>query len=184
VVDPIKSVMAIENVHDAIGQIAQATLRKVVGQHTLDQMLAETDTINLDIRKILDATTTEWGVAVTLVELKDIQLPDSMQRAMAHQAEAEQSQAQTAHACRTGERPNSSAARNRQLENTNYPLSPANITGLFACRQPNHLCGRRRETFGDLKLFGPITISRLSRYAIAEGADRACFGPPGSPSLV
>jgi regulator of protease activity HflC (stomatin/prohibitin superfamily) len=135
VVDAIKSVVAIENVHDAIGQIAQATLRKVVGQHTLDQMLAETDTINLDIRKILDATTTEWGVAVTLVELKDIQLPDSMQRAMTRQAEAERSQAQTAHACRTDERPNSSAARNRQLENTNYPLSPANITGLFARSQ-------------------------------------------------
>jgi regulator of protease activity HflC (stomatin/prohibitin superfamily) len=89
VVDAVKSVVAIENVRDAIGQIAQTTLRKVVGQHTLDQMLAETDTINLDIRKILDATTAEWGVEVTLVELKDIQLPDSMQRAMARQAEAE-----------------------------------------------------------------------------------------------
>jgi SPFH domain / Band 7 family len=89
VVDAVKSVVAIENVRDAIGQIAQTTLRKVVGQHTLDQMLSETDTINLDIRKILDATTTEWGIEVTLVELKDIQLPDSMQRAMARQAEAE-----------------------------------------------------------------------------------------------
>src|SRR5690242_4350043 len=89
VVDAVKSVVAIENVRDAIGQIAQTTLRKVVGQHTLDQILAETDTINLDIRKSLDATTTEWGVAVTLVELKDIQLPGSMQRAMARQAEAE-----------------------------------------------------------------------------------------------
>ena len=89
VVDAVKSVVAIENVRDAIGQIAQTTLRKVVGQHTLDQMLAETDTINLDIRKILDATTTDWGVEVTLVELKDIQLPGSMQRAMARQAEAE-----------------------------------------------------------------------------------------------
>ena len=59
------------------------------GQHSLDQTLAETDKINLDIRKILDATTTDWGVEVTLVELKDIQLPDSMQRAMARQAEAE-----------------------------------------------------------------------------------------------
>jgi regulator of protease activity HflC (stomatin/prohibitin superfamily) len=89
VIDAVKSVVAIENVRDAIGQIAQTTLRKVVGQHTLDQMLAETDTINVDIRKILDATTAEWGVEVTLVELKDIQLPDSMQRAMARQAEAE-----------------------------------------------------------------------------------------------
>ena len=89
VVDPVKSVVAIENVYAAIDQIAQTTLRKVVGQHTLDQTLSETDKINLDIRAILDVTTVEWGVQVTLVELKDIQLPDSMKRAMARQAEAE-----------------------------------------------------------------------------------------------
>jgi regulator of protease activity HflC (stomatin/prohibitin superfamily) len=89
VVDAVKSVVAIENVGEAIDQIAQTTLRKVVGQHSLDQTLSETDKINLDIRKILDGTTVEWGVEVTLVELKDIQLPDSMKRAMARQAEAE-----------------------------------------------------------------------------------------------
>ena len=89
VVDPVKSVIAIENVLAAIDQIAQTTLRKVVGQHTLDETLAETDRINMDIREILDITTLEWGVEVTLVELKDIQLPDSMKRAMAKQAEAE-----------------------------------------------------------------------------------------------
>ena len=89
VVDPVKSVIAIENVLAAIDQIAQTTLRKVVGQHTLDETLAETDRINMDIRRILDITTLEWGVEVTLVELKDIQLPDSMKRAMARQAEAE-----------------------------------------------------------------------------------------------
>ena len=61
----------------------------MVGQHTLDQTLSETDQINLDIRKSLEVTTAEWGVEVTLVELKDIQLPDSMKRAMARQAEAE-----------------------------------------------------------------------------------------------
>jgi regulator of protease activity HflC (stomatin/prohibitin superfamily) len=89
VVDAVKSVVAIENVRAAIDQIAQTTLRKVVGQHTLDQTLSETDQINLDIRKALEVTTAEWGVEVTLVELKDIQLPDSMKRAMARQAEAE-----------------------------------------------------------------------------------------------
>jgi regulator of protease activity HflC (stomatin/prohibitin superfamily) len=78
VVDATKSVVAIENVHAAINQIAQTTLRKVVGQHTLDETLAETNRINTDIREILDVTTVEWGVEVTLVELKDIQLPDSM----------------------------------------------------------------------------------------------------------
>ena len=89
VVDAVKSVVAIENVHAAIDQIAQTTLRKVVGQHTLDETLSETDRINLGIRQILDVTTVEWGVEVTLVELKDIQLPESMKRAMARQAEAE-----------------------------------------------------------------------------------------------
>jgi regulator of protease activity HflC (stomatin/prohibitin superfamily) len=89
VTDAVKSVVAIENVSAAINQIAQTTLRKVVGQHTLDQTLSETDKINLDIRKILDVSTVAWGVEVTLVELKDIQLPDSMKRAMARQAEAE-----------------------------------------------------------------------------------------------
>jgi regulator of protease activity HflC (stomatin/prohibitin superfamily) len=89
VVDAVKSVVAIENVTAAIDQIAQTTLRKVVGKHTLDEMLAETDMINADIRKILDVTTADWGVEVTLVELKDIQLPETMKRAMAKQAEAE-----------------------------------------------------------------------------------------------
>ncbi|GAA1281780.1 MULTISPECIES: slipin family protein [Streptomyces] len=89
VVDAVKSVIAVENVGAAINQIAQTTLRKVVGQHTLDETLSETDRINIDIREILDITTTDWGVEVTLVELKDIQLPDSMKRAMARQAEAE-----------------------------------------------------------------------------------------------
>ena len=89
VVDAVKSVVAIENVDAAIDQIAQTTLRKVVGQHTLDETLSETDRINLDIREILDKTTSDWGIEVTLVELKDIQLPDTMKRAMAKQAEAE-----------------------------------------------------------------------------------------------
>ncbi len=89
VIDAVKSVVAIENVNAAINQIAQTTLRKVVGQHTLDETLSETDRINVDIREILDITTTAWGVEVTLVELKDIQLPEGMKRAMARQAEAE-----------------------------------------------------------------------------------------------
>src|SRR5437762_6683417 len=89
VTDAVSSVVAIENVAAAINQIAQTTLRKVVGQHTLDETLAETDRINVDIRQILDVQTEDWGVVVTLVELKDIQLPESMKRAMARQAEAE-----------------------------------------------------------------------------------------------
>jgi regulator of protease activity HflC (stomatin/prohibitin superfamily) len=87
--DPIRSVVAIENVQAAINQIAQTTLRAVVGRHTLDETLSETDSINQNIREILDVQTEEWGIKVTVVELRDIQLPESMQRAMARQAEAE-----------------------------------------------------------------------------------------------
>jgi len=89
VVDAEKSVIAIESIQAAIDQIAQTTLRKVVGQHSLDETLSETDRINVNIREILDLQTQDWGVLVTLVELKDIQLPESMKRAMARQAEAE-----------------------------------------------------------------------------------------------
>ncbi|MCV7310435.1 slipin family protein [Mycobacterium paraffinicum] len=89
IVDARKAVVVIENVHAAIDQIAQTTLRNVVGQHSLDEVLAQTEKINGSIRQILDATTVDWGVEVTLVELKDIQLPDSMKRAMAREAEAE-----------------------------------------------------------------------------------------------
>jgi regulator of protease activity HflC (stomatin/prohibitin superfamily) len=89
VADPVASVVAIENAESAISQIAQTTLRAVVGRHTLDETLSETDAINKNIREILDVQTEEWGIQVTVVELRDIQLPDSMQRAMARQAEAE-----------------------------------------------------------------------------------------------
>ncbi|WP_413783608.1 slipin family protein [Mycolicibacterium chubuense] len=89
VVDARKSVVVIENVAAAIDQIAQTTLRNVVGQHSLDETLSETSVINASIRRILDTTTLEWGVEVTLVELKDIRLPDTMKRAMAREAEAE-----------------------------------------------------------------------------------------------
>jgi regulator of protease activity HflC (stomatin/prohibitin superfamily) len=89
VADAIRSVVAIENASAAINQIAQTTLRAVVGRHTLDETLSETETINRNIREILDVQTEEWGVQVTIVELRDIQLPESMQRAMARQAEAE-----------------------------------------------------------------------------------------------
>jgi regulator of protease activity HflC (stomatin/prohibitin superfamily) len=89
VIDARKSVVVIENVGAAIDQIAQTTLRNVVGQHSLDEVLAQTEKINASIRQILDTTTVDWGIEVTLVELKDIQLPDSMKRAMAREAEAE-----------------------------------------------------------------------------------------------
>jgi regulator of protease activity HflC (stomatin/prohibitin superfamily) len=87
--DPIKSVVEIENVISATYQIAQTTVRNVVGQSSLDEVLSSTANINDKIKKILDVATAKWGIYVSTVELKDIKLPDTMQRAMAKQAEAE-----------------------------------------------------------------------------------------------
>ena len=88
-VDPVASIVEIEDVQSAIDQIAQTTDRNVVGRSPLDRVLADTETLNESIKEILDVTTKKWGVLVELVELKDIQLPDSMKRAMAREAEAE-----------------------------------------------------------------------------------------------
>ncbi len=87
--DPIKSVVQIENVQSAIYQIAQTTVRNIVGQNVLDDVLSQTVKINDAIKAILDKTTETWGVYVSMVELKDIQLPDSMQSAMSAGAQAE-----------------------------------------------------------------------------------------------
>ena len=88
-VDPVRSIVEIENVESAINQIAQTTVRNVVGRSLLDQVLSGTEALNLAIKEILDVTTKRWGVLVELVELKDIELPPTMQRAMAREAEAE-----------------------------------------------------------------------------------------------
>ncbi len=87
--DPEKAVIQIENVYNAINQISQTTVRNVVGRFSLDQLLAETAKINEEIKTVIDGHTEPWGTSVTAVEIKDIQLPDNMQRAMAKEAEAE-----------------------------------------------------------------------------------------------
>jgi regulator of protease activity HflC (stomatin/prohibitin superfamily) len=89
VADPVKSIVEIENVVSATYQIAQTTIRNIVGQTTLDDILSETIAINEKIKTILETSTEKWGIYISTVEVKDIQLPDTMQRAMAKQAEAE-----------------------------------------------------------------------------------------------
>ncbi len=89
IVDAVKSVVAIENVMSAINQIAQTSVRNIVGKFQLDEILSERATINKEISAVLDSHTEAWGVAVSVVEIKDIELPEGMQRAMAKQAEAE-----------------------------------------------------------------------------------------------
>lgn len=88
-VDPVKSIVEIENVEAAIDQIAQTTVRNVVGRSSLDQVLSETEVLNVAIKDLLDTTSERWGVLVQIVELKDIELPETMKRAMAREAEAE-----------------------------------------------------------------------------------------------
>jgi regulator of protease activity HflC (stomatin/prohibitin superfamily) len=87
--DPEKAVIAIENVYNAVNQISQTTVRNVVGRFSLDQLLSETSNINEQIKNVIDGHTEPWGTQVTAVEIKDIVLPDNMQRAMAREAEAE-----------------------------------------------------------------------------------------------
>ena len=87
--DPERAVIAIENVYNAISQISQTTVRNVVGRFSLDQLLSDTASINEQIKDVIDHHTEPWGTQVTAVEIKDITLPDNMQRAMAKEAEAE-----------------------------------------------------------------------------------------------
>ncbi len=87
--DAVKSIVSIENVMVAVNQIAQTTLRNIVGRFQLDDILSERDKINAEIKAVLDGHTEAWGVQVSVVEIKDIELPENMQRAMAKQAEAE-----------------------------------------------------------------------------------------------
>ena len=89
IMDPEKAIIQVENRVEATSQLAQTTLRSVLGQHELDDMLAEREKLNADIQEILDHTTESWGIKVTNVEIKHIDLDDSMIRAIAAQAEAE-----------------------------------------------------------------------------------------------
>ncbi len=89
VIDPVRSVVNIRNFTQATAQIAQTSLRSVVGQRELDELLAKREEVNHDLQKIIDEQTDPWGVKVSIVEIKDVELPEVMKRAMARQAEAE-----------------------------------------------------------------------------------------------
>ena len=89
VVDPVKAVVEIEDYHFATSQISQTTLRSVVGQVELDELLSHRDKLNTSLQEIIDRQTDPWGIKVSIVEIKDVDLPQEMRRAMARQAEAE-----------------------------------------------------------------------------------------------
>jgi regulator of protease activity HflC (stomatin/prohibitin superfamily) len=89
IVEPKNAIVQVENFMVATSQIAQTTLRSVLGQHLLDELLSERDKINAILQEIIDEATSPWGIKVSIVEVKDVEIPSSMQRAMARQAEAE-----------------------------------------------------------------------------------------------
>lgn len=89
VVDPAKAILQVENFMNATSQLSQTTLRSVLGKHELDEMLAERETLNLDIQQALDSQTDAWGIKVSNVEIKHVDIDESMVRAIAKQAEAE-----------------------------------------------------------------------------------------------
>ena len=89
VVDPGKAILQVENFFEATSQVAQTTLRSVLGQHDMDDLLSQRDKLNADVQQILDQSTENWGIKVSNVEIKDVDLDESMIRAMAKQAEAE-----------------------------------------------------------------------------------------------
>jgi regulator of protease activity HflC (stomatin/prohibitin superfamily) len=89
IIEPEKAIVQVENFMVATSQISQTTLRSVLGQHVLDELLSERDKINAILQEIIDEATSPWGIKVSIVEVKDVEIPTGMQRAMARQAEAE-----------------------------------------------------------------------------------------------
>jgi regulator of protease activity HflC (stomatin/prohibitin superfamily) len=89
VMDPVKATVSVQHWHYATSQVTQTTLRSVIGRYDLDEVLSNRDDVNVELQRIIDGLTEVWGIKVTLVEVKDVELPDTMRRAMARQAEAE-----------------------------------------------------------------------------------------------
>lgn len=142
VVDAERAIIQVENYNMATGQLAQTTLRSVLGQHDLDEMLSQRDKLNEDIQSILDEQTASWGIKVTNVEIKHIDLDESMIRAIAKQAEAERERrAKVIHA--TGE-----------LEASEKLLSAANIIA----KNPQTLQLRYLQTLSDISTENTSTI--------------------------
>ncbi|MFN8494800.1 MAG: SPFH domain-containing protein [Caldilineaceae bacterium] len=88
VIDPAKAIIAVADYRSAVQQVALTSLRNIIGQHLLDEVLKERDNINITLRNIVDSATEPWGITVEMVEMKDVEIPESMQRAMAREAEA------------------------------------------------------------------------------------------------
>ena len=149
VVDPRRAVVEVENYTYATSQLAQTTLRSVLGQAELDDLLASRDRLNQELQQILDSQTDPWGIKVSAVEVKHVDLPEDMRRAMARQAEAErEKRAKTSMRRASSSPPRSSPRRRRSL-----PPSPAHDTTLSADAQRD-----RGRTELDDRLSTPIDL--------------------------
>jgi len=155
VMDPGKAIIQVEDYRRATWQIAQTTLRNVIGQSELDELLAHREKINEELQQIIDEQTEPWGIKVSLVEVKDVELPSTMQRAMARQAEAErEKRAKIIHA--SGE-----------FEASKTLSESANIIG----RQPATLQLRYLQTLTEISaeknstIIFPLPIDTISAFA-------------------
>ena len=141
VIDPEKAIIQVENYYDATSQLAQTTLRSVLGQHELDEMLAERERLNIDIQSILDKQTDTWGIKVSNVEIKHVDLNENMIRAIAKQAEAERvRRAKVIHA--EGE----SEAADKLLEAANKLAQQSQAMQLRYLQTLTEIAGERSNT--------------------------------------
>ncbi len=160
VVDPKEAIINVEHFFDAVSQLAQTTLRSVLGKHELDEMLAERDKLNEDIQQILDEHTDAWGVKVTNVEIKHVDIDESMVRAIAQQAEAERARrAKVIHA----EGEHQAAARLTEAANV-LAQSPNAIT-LRYLQTLNDIASEQNST-----IVFPLPMDMLSHFLDRNGA--------------
>ena len=170
VVAPDKAIIQVEHYLEATSQLAQTTLRAVLGKHDLDQMLSEREKLNLDIQKILDAQTDGWGVKVTNVEIKHIDLNESMVRAIARQAEAERERrAKVIHA--EGERQAAQALADAAQVLSAHPAA----LQLRYLQTLTQVAGDKSST-----LVFPVPVDLLDR--LIPGGDRKTPEPPAAPA--
>jgi regulator of protease activity HflC (stomatin/prohibitin superfamily) len=190
VMDPAAAIIQIENYLYATSQLAQTTLRAVLGQHHLDELLSDREKINETLKAIIDARTDDWGIQVSAVEVKDVDLPKEMQRAMARQAEAERerrakvinaegelqaSEKLTEAARIIGTQP--AAIQLRYLQTVTEIASEKNSTTIFPL--PIELLG----AFGDIyrRTLPPGAPGALAHEALASAAvPTLAAGPPGT----
>jgi regulator of protease activity HflC (stomatin/prohibitin superfamily) len=161
VIDPEKAIIQVEDYHSATSQLAQTTLRAVLGKHELDEMLAERERLNTDIQQVLDAQTDAWGIKVANVEIKHVDLDESMVRAIAKQAEAERERrAKVIHA-------------EGELQASEKLMQAAEMLG----RQPGAMQLRYMQTLSNIAgdnssvIVFPLPIELLQGMALLKGQD-------------